>query len=125
MLGALTLLFACQLAGEAVVAGLGLPVPGPVAGMLLLLIGLLLRGGIPPDLAMVGDGFLSNLSLLFVPAGVGVMLHAGVLGRDGAALTVALVVSTIASIAATGLVMARLSRRAASTDASDDKAGSP
>jgi holin-like protein len=110
MLGYITLIFVCQLAGELLVAALGLPVPGPVAGMLVLLAFLLARGSIPGELAAVGDFLLGNMSLLFVPAGVGVMLHAGLLGREWVPIMVALVVSTLVTIAVTALVMRRLSR---------------
>lgn len=109
MLGYLTLIFACQLAGELLVTALGLPVPGPVCGMALLFTGLVLRGGLPDDLGAVGGALLDNLSLLFIPAGVGVMLHAPLLGRDWLPLTVALVVSTALTIAVTALAMSWLS----------------
>lgn len=110
MLFYLTVILACQLAGESLVIAVGLPLPGPVAGMVLLFAGLLVRGGIPERLARVGGGLLDNLSLLFVPAGVGVMLHGPLIGQDWLAVTVALVVSTLATIAVTGWLMARLHR---------------
>ncbi len=112
MLGYVTVIFCCQLAGELVVAAVGLPFPGPVAGMLLLLGGLIVRGAIPAELDAAGTFLLNNLSLLFVPAGVGVMLHARLLARDWLPLTVALVVSTGLTIVVTALVMRRLSRPA-------------
>jgi putative effector of murein hydrolase LrgA (UPF0299 family) len=111
MLRAITILLVCQLAGEAMVAGLGWPVPGPVVGMALLFIGLVVRGGVPENVASAADGLLGNLSLLFVPAGVGVMLHAPLLGRDWLAISVALIASTLATIAVTGWLMQRLMRR--------------
>lgn len=108
MINALTVLLVCQLVGELVVASLKLPVPGPVIGMALLFTGLVIRGGIPEDLAKAGDGLLSSLSLLFVPAGVGVMLHAPLLARDWAAISGALIGSTLATIAVTAWVMRKL-----------------
>jgi putative effector of murein hydrolase LrgA (UPF0299 family) len=116
MLNALTLLLVCQLAGEMVVAALGLPIPGPVVGMALLFVGLLIKGGIPDDLARTADGILTNLSLLFVPAGVGVMLHASLLGRDWLAISVGLVGSTVVTIVVTALVMVALKRWTAPRD---------
>lgn len=110
MLGYLTLIFACQLAGELTVAATGLPLPGPVAGMAILFAGLMIKGAIPDDLAKVGDALLSNLSLLFVPAGVGVMLHVSLLGADWLPISVALVVSTLLTIAVTAGVMVWMSR---------------
>ncbi len=112
MLNAFMLILCCQLAGEAIVSGLGLPVPGPVAGMALLFLGLVIRGQIPAGIAAMGDSLLGNLSLMFVPAGVGVMLHAPLMLRDWPAITLSLVGSTLATIAVTGLLMQRLSRSA-------------
>ena len=105
----LTVILACPLAGESLVVLSGLPVPGPVVGMVILFAGLALRG-LPPGLAAVGDALLGHLSLLFVPAGVGVMLHAGLLGRDWLPIAVALSVSTLVTVAVVGLLMARLTR---------------
>jgi holin-like protein len=106
----LTLIFACQLAGELLKAALDLPVPGPVIGMVILFVGLVIKGGIPEELAKVGDAFLGNLSLLFVPAGVGVMLHIALIGEQALPITLALVGSTLATIAVTAMVMSFLGR---------------
>ena len=65
--------------------------------MALLFIGLLVRGGIAEGLGSVGDGLISNLSLLFVPAGVGVMQHAKLIGSELVPISVALVVSKVRS----------------------------
>ena len=71
-------------------------------------------------LGVAADGLAKHLSLLFVPAGVGVMLHAARLVDEGAALAVALVASTVLALAATGLTFQWLLRRAAR----DGQAGS-
>lgn len=113
MLEYLTLIFGCQLAGELIVAATGLPMPGPVCGMALLFAGLVIRGAIPADLARVGDALLGHLSLLFVPAGVGVMLHARLMARDWLPIVAALVLSTGLTIAVTAALMVWLGRRAA------------
>ena len=107
----IALLLLCQLIGEVFVVWSGLPVPGPVVGMTLLFIGLLLRRDIPKDLERTTDVLLSHLSLLFVPAGVGVMLHIAMLREEWLAIAVALVLSTILTIAGTGLLMAVFIRR--------------
>ncbi len=108
MLFYLTLIFCCQLIGELFIAASGLPVPGPVVGMALLFIGLMVRGSIPEHLGALADTLLAHLSLLFVPAGVGVMLHARLIGSELVPISVALVVSTILTVAVTGLTMAWL-----------------
>jgi holin-like protein len=116
MLAYLTLIFCCQLLGELLTASLGLPIPGPVCGMAILFGGLLLYGTIPDDLAAVSSALLDNLSLLFIPAGVGVMLHAPLIGRDWLPISVALVISTALTIAVTAVVMSRLAHPPAPSD---------
>lgn len=111
MLGTLTLLLLCQLAGELVARLLHLPVPGPVLGMLLLFGGLLLRGGVPAAVQDTAAGLLRHLSLLFVPAGVGVMVHAARLEAEALPIVVALFGSTLFGVAVTAKIMAALLRR--------------
>ena len=98
--------------GEVLARWLALPVPGPVIGMALLFILLLLRGGeAPKELANSADGLLANLGLLFVPAGVGVVLYLPVLAKDWAPLSLAILAGTLAAIAVTGLLAQALLRR--------------
>ncbi len=102
MIESLTFLLLAQLAGEVIVRALGLPVPGPVIGLILLALIMAWRG-IPPALHETALGLLRNLSLLFVPAGVGVIRQADVLAENWLALSLALVVSTLATLAVTAL----------------------
>jgi len=112
MLAALTVLLVYQLVGEVVVVALRLPVPGPVIGMALLFVTLIVRGGVQADLKETANGLLRHLSLLFVPAGVGVMAHLGRLSHEWLPITVSLVLSTLVTIAVTAVVMrALLTRR--------------
>jgi len=118
MLGALVLLLGCQLAGDTVARAIALPVPGPVLGMALLFGLLALRGWWRPaapaiertPLGTVAVGLLANLSLLFVPAGTGVVQQGPVLLHNGVGLLVALVVSTVLTLAVTGVVFAAVAR---------------
>lgn len=123
MLFYLTLIFCCQLIGELIIAASGVPVPGPVVGMALLFTGLLVRGSIPKELGAVADTLITHLSLLFVPAGVGVMLHAKLIGSELVPISVALVVSTVLTIAVTGALMARLRPRPADGQDAGDGGG--
>ena len=107
----ITVLIVCQLAGEAFVAYMHVPIPGPVCGMALLFGALVWNGRVPDDLGKTADGLLSNLSLLFVPAGAGVMLHFKLLAGDWLPLGAALIVSTLLTIGVTAWLMARLSRK--------------
>jgi holin-like protein len=110
MLGAFTLLLVFQLIGEVLVLVTGLPVPGPVVGMLLLFVSLAVRGSAPQWLRESSQGLLAHLSLLFVPAGVGVLLHFQRLGAEWLPITVALVASTVITIGVTALVMRALQK---------------
>ena len=113
MIRAITLLLVCQLAGEVLVRWLDVPFPGPVLGMVLLLGGLLAVKSSTPVLAETADTLLRNLSLLFVPAAVGVIQHGAVLKTHGAAIVLALLLSTIVTLAVTALVFVAVSRRMA------------
>jgi len=105
MLAALTALLICQLVGEASVRLLGLPVPGPVLGLLLLLAVLALRREVPASLGTTAGGLLKHLSLLFVPAGVGVLQHLPRIQAEWLAIVAALLVSSVATIVVTAVVM--------------------
>lgn len=116
MPAALTILLACQLAGEVIVRAAGVPVPGPVLGMVLLCAALALRGGTPANLHTTASGLLAHLSLLFVPAGVGVMVHLDRLGDELVAILVALVLSTALTIAVTAIVFRLVARLTGAAD---------
>lgn len=111
MLGALTLLLVFQLVGEAAALFFALPVPGPVIGMALLFAVLALRGSVSDQLRVTAQNLLQHLSLLFVPAGVGVMLHFQRMADEWLPITVALVASTFAALAATALILQFMTRR--------------
>lgn len=104
MIAALTLLLLCQLAGELLARLLGLPVPGPVLGLVLLFLFCCLRPQMPDALRDTAQTILRHLSLLFVPAGVGVMVHAARIESEWVAIVVALLVSAVLTIAVTALV---------------------
>lgn len=105
MISALTLMLLLQLVGEVFVQWFGLPVPGPVIGLLLLFAGLLWRGRLDDSLRHTANGLLQHLSLFFVPAGVGVMVHAARVANEWLALSVALIGSTLLSMGATALTL--------------------
>ncbi len=107
MLIQLGVLMMFQFIGEVVVALTGIPFPGPLCGMALLLGYLYLRGGPSEELSQVGTRLLDNLGLLFVPAGTAVVAYAALLAHDGVAIAAALVVSTIAAVIVCGVIAAR------------------
>ncbi len=110
MLPALTLLFSCQLAGEALTRLAGITFPGPVLGMGLLLVFLLLRGRSTAGLDGVADTMLKNLSLLFVPAAVGVVQELDLIAANWIAIALAVATSTTLTLLATVLTFRAVSR---------------
>ena len=95
MTGAIALLFVCQLIGEALHRFLHLPVPGSVIGMVLLIGWLALVPRERPTLAAVSAWLTAHLSIMFVPASVGLIQYGPTLSRYGVAILVATAVSTI------------------------------
>lgn len=127
MIASLSLILLCQLAGEVFVRGLKLPMPGPVVGLLLLLALLLARdrckvlarGPLQQDgVENASRGLLAHLSLLFVPAGVGVVQKLDLIAEHGIAIIVILAISVIVTLlvtVATFLLASRLMARGGST----------
>jgi len=112
----LTLLLLFQLAGELLVRALELPIPGPVIGMALLFLTLLARGRVGDELKTGAGSLLQHLSLLFVPAGAGVMLHLQRVASEWLPITIALVVSTFAGMAVTALALKAMTGKAAGVE---------
>ena len=103
-------LLVLQSAGEALARLLSLPFPGPVVGMVLLL-GALRWPLVRDSVAAVAEFLLTHLSLLFVPVGVGVMTHLGLLSQYGLRMAVVIVLSTWVGLGVTALVLRALMRR--------------
>jgi holin-like protein len=110
MIASLGLILVCELIGEIVVRGLALPLPGPVIGMVLLLLlllgrdrfALLARGPLQGEgVENVSRALLANLSLLFVPAGVGVVQKLDLIAEHGVVIIVILAASVAATLLAT------------------------
>ena len=89
--------------------------------MVLLFLFLLIRGNIPKNLTITADGLLNHLSLLFVPAGVGITLPFRLVGDEWLQISVALIVSTVLTIAVTALMMSWLSQRTMAIDEAEKK----
>jgi holin-like protein len=104
MINTFVILLLFQLIGEVIAHGFGLPIPGPVIGMLLLLIYLLLNRDALEKLEPTANGLLRHMSILFVPAGVGIMLHGQRIVAEALPIIVALIVSTVSGMIVTALV---------------------
>jgi holin-like protein len=110
MIEAGILLLLCQLAGESVVRAVDVPVPGPVLGAIFMLAFLGVRRSVPETLGSTSHDLLANFSLLFVPAGTGIILHAARLEAEAVALIAALIGSTALTIAVAALVFVGVDR---------------
>lgn len=107
MLTGLIVLLVCQLVGEVVVRSLDLSLPGPIVGMVLLLVVLQVRRPRHDSgLVRAPRALLRYLPLLYVPAGVGVVAHLDRLGRDALPITGGLVLSWLAGLVVTAAVAA-------------------
>lgn len=117
---ALLALLACQLIGETLArvlaSGFGLGLPGPVLGMILMLGALRASARLTDTIRPVAQGILAHLSLLFVPAGVGVVGHLATLGGQTVAILLAVIASTILAIAAGAVTFTLVARMTGSAD---------
>ena len=105
MIHAFAALLVFQLAGETLAQALGLPVPGPLVGMLLLFAALLAWGRLPDGLREASGALLRNLMLLFIPAVAGVMLHFDRVAREWLPFMAACVLGAAVTLAVTALTL--------------------
>ncbi len=108
MLFGLVILLACWLAGQTLVTLTGIPLPGNVAGMLILLVVSLARRSVEKRTAEASTHLLSHMGLLFVPAGVGLIEHGDLLASQGVAMFIVLGLSVIITLAVTALTLSWL-----------------
>jgi putative effector of murein hydrolase LrgA (UPF0299 family) len=105
MIQGLVQIFIFQALGE-LLSKFALPfIPGPVIGLVLLLVFLSLCGHVPASIDLVGSSVLQHLGLLFIPASVGVVLYLPILKANAWAIATALVVSVLATIAVTASLL--------------------
>ena len=90
-------------------------IPGPVFGLIFLLIFLLIKGHVNASLSLVSDAFSQHLGVLFIPAAVGVVLFLPQLRTHALSVVAALLVSVVSTIAVTAIVL----RLAAKGDSND------
>ena len=107
-LNGITLLLIYQLIGELIARWFKLPIPGPVLGMALLFISLILYKRVPEALEVASTALLSHLSLLFIPAGVGLMLYFDAIAKEWLPIVLTLIFSTLISMAVIALCMQSL-----------------
>ena len=121
MVNAIIILLSFQLIGEIIIRTLSLPIPGPVVGMLLLFVTLLLRDSLVSRIEPTAQYILQNLTLLYVPAAVGVVVHLHLVQSEGLPIIITLVGGTIITIAVTAVSMNFLLRKLESSRQGGDR----
>ncbi len=104
MIRSLAIVFGCLAAGELLVRLSGIPLPASVAGMLLLTLLLQLRVVKLSWVQGMSDFLVSNIGFFFVPPGVGLMVHFGIIRASFWPIVVSTVVSTALVLLCTGWV---------------------
>lgn len=105
MIKGIAILLLFQLLGESLVFSTDLPLPGPVVGLVMLFVAMLLlkkyKLKLFANTEQAADGFLANLGLLFLPAGVGIIALWGELQSHVSAILIVLIISTILTLIVT------------------------
>ena len=100
----------CYLLGEFVVLVTAVPLPGALIGLLLLLCGLLVR---QRPAIIIGKGaqpLLTHMSVLFVPAVIGVGLFLDEVRANALGILLSLVATTLIAMGFTAWLAQRLMR---------------
>jgi holin-like protein len=108
MLKAFIILLLFQLLGESIVSLADLLIPGPVIGMLLLWMALLIKNGASPELSNLSHSLIKHLSLLFLPAGVGLFFLPPAIQQYWPAVLAAMVGGTFVSMLFSGWLLQRI-----------------
>lgn len=124
MIRGLVFILLFQGLGEIISKVLALPIPGPVVGLVALLIFLLIRKEIDPDLDLVASAFAQHLGLLFIPAAVGVVMFVPLLASHGAKIAFILVFSVGVTVALTSYVLRKFGNHGSGFDQDAKTAGS-
>ena len=123
MLGGLAIILACQLVGEVLVRLTGVPVPGPVVGMVVFLGWLAWRrpkeGG---STVRAADRLVHYLPIMFLPSTVGFIVVVPMVADQWIPAIVGSVVSWLATILLVGWVATLLRPRRRRPAASEEAA---
>ncbi len=122
LFGILALLLAA-FAGDLISTFSGLPIPGTVFGILLVLIYLALYKKVPNSLKLVSDGLLKYLALFYVPAGVGLISYLDLLAQDWGKILISLLISSILTIGFVTLLLEKMIKRIESRNTGVNRIG--
>lgn len=124
MLRSIFVIFFFQLLGEFIKKFFEMRIPGPVIGLILLLVTLIFLKkfkktamvNLKTDVVNTSNYILSYLSLLFVPIGVGVVMHLSYLENNLFRVLIIVFISTILTIAGTAFLMEKINRKLIKND---------
>lgn len=125
MVKTLTLLFLFQFLGELIQRTSGVPVPGPVLGMVMMLLYLMVWKKGQEQVIAESSKLLAHLPLFFIPAGAGLMLYGDLLVEQGLAIVASLVIGTVLAFMVTAKLMQRFLRQYETGRAAEPQAQPP
>ena len=115
MLKSLFIIFFYQLLGEAIQKIFEINIPGPVIGLILLLLSFIIFSKkfthskkIIKEISVTSNQIINYLSLLFVPIGVGVVMHIDYLGDNLFKIFSIIIIGTLATLVFTAFVMEKI-----------------
>jgi len=115
MLRSLFIIFFYQLLGEVIQKIFEINIPGPVIGLILLLLSFIFFSKkltqskkIIKEISVTSNKIINYLSLLFVPIGVGVVMHINYLGDNLFKIFSIIIIGTLATLVFTALVMEKI-----------------
>jgi holin-like protein len=119
MLRSIFIIFFYQLLGEAVKKIFEIRIPGPVIGLILLLVSLILLNkfktkfinNLKKEVADTSTYILKYLSFLFVPIGVGVVMHFSYLENNLSKVLFIIFISTVLTISITAFLMEKINKK--------------
>ena len=106
----LVIIFGFLFLGEALVRILNLPIPGNVVGMILLTLALVLDLVKLEDVEREAEMLVRNMSIMFIPPGVGIVLYWGLIKSQAVPIFIALIVSFFVTIILTAKLVEFLRR---------------
>ena len=117
MLTAIFTILVLQLIGEVLQKYFDLAIPGPVIGLMLMLLTLMMMNSkklnmlasLRTEIINTSEKLLGYLSLLFVPIGVGVVMHLQLLEMQLLRILVVIVLGTMSTMIFTSLIFSRIS----------------
>ena len=118
MLNSIFTIFLFQLFGEFLQKFFELNIPGPVIGLILLLSTLLIIKennktieDFKANLVFSAENLLNYLPLLFIPVGVGVVMHLSLLEENLVPVLLVIIIGTLLTLAFTAFLMEKLIKK--------------